>query len=175
MPYSQAFKNRMVQKMTGPAGMSATALSVDCGVSQSSLSRWLREAGKVVVVTKSDENPNGKEQIPRRPRDWSVEEKVRVLAKAASLPPEKLGEFLRHEGLHETDLQQWSQSISEALSAQNEKRARKSSAKDKKRIKALERELRRKDKALAEAAALLVLKKKVQEIWGDEDDDTDRR
>ncbi len=37
---------------------------------------------------------------------------------------------------------------------------------------ALEKELSRKDKALAETAALLVLKKKVQEIWGDEDDPT---
>ena len=43
------------------------------------------------------------------------------------------------------------------------------------RVRKLERELTRKDKALAEAAALLVLKKKVQAIWGDEDDDTDPR
>ena len=41
---------------------------------------------------------------------------------------------------------------------------------DAQRMRALEKELNRKDKALAETAALLVLKKKVQEIWGDEDD-----
>jgi len=41
------------------------------------------------------------------------------------------------------------------------------------RIQALERELRRKDAALAETAALLVLKKKVRAIWGDADDTTD--
>jgi hypothetical protein len=46
---------------------------------------------------------------------------------------------------------------------------------DSKRIKALERELRRKDQALAETAALLVLQKKVRAIWGDEDDDTRRK
>jgi hypothetical protein len=46
------------------------------------------------------------------------------------------------------------------------------SAADLKRIRGLEKELKRKDKALAETAALLVLKKKVQEIWGDEDDST---
>jgi transposase len=40
------------------------------------------------------------------------------------------------------------------------------------RVRELEKELRRKDKALAEAAALLVLQKKVQAIWGDADDDT---
>jgi hypothetical protein len=45
---------------------------------------------------------------------------------------------------------------------------------DIKKIRALEKELKRKDKALAETAALLVLKKKVQEIWGDEDDEPDR-
>ena len=43
------------------------------------------------------------------------------------------------------------------------------------RVRELERELNRKEKALAEAAALLVLKKKAQAIWGDEDDDTDPR
>jgi hypothetical protein len=40
-------------------------------------------------------------------------------------------------------------------------------------MRELRRELKRKDKALAETAALIVLKKKVQAIWGDEDDDTD--
>ena len=42
---------------------------------------------------------------------------------------------------------------------------------DKKRIKHLERELKRKEKALAEVAALLVLQKKVQAIWGDPEED----
>ena len=41
---------------------------------------------------------------------------------------------------------------------------------EKKRIKALERDLRRKEKALAEAAALLVLRKKAEAIWGDGED-----
>ncbi len=40
-------------------------------------------------------------------------------------------------------------------------------------MRELERQLRRKDKALAEAAALLVLQKKAQALWGDADDDTD--
>lgn len=48
----------------------------------------------------------------------------------------------------------------------------KKSTTEAKQIRGLENELRRKDKALAETAALLVLKKKVQAIWGDEDDYT---
>ena len=50
---------------------------------------------------------------------------------------------------------------------------REAAAADAKKIRLLERELLRKDKALAETAALLVLKQKTQAIWGDEDDDTD--
>ncbi|MES9906392.1 MAG: IS3 family transposase, partial [Sedimenticola sp.] len=38
--------------------------------------------------------------------------------------------------------------------------------KEKKKTRQLEKELRRKEKALAEAAALLILEKKVQAIWG---------
>jgi hypothetical protein len=55
------------------------------------------------------------------------------------------------------------------------KRGKDTTAADARQIRQLERDLARKDKALAEAAALLVLQKKVQAIWGDEDDDTDKK
>jgi hypothetical protein len=42
---------------------------------------------------------------------------------------------------------------------------------DKKRIAELERELRRKDKALAETAAILVLRKKMNAFWGNDSED----
>ena len=41
---------------------------------------------------------------------------------------------------------------------------------ERQRVKELERELRRKEKALAETAALLVLRKKMEAIWGDGED-----
>ncbi len=43
---------------------------------------------------------------------------------------------------------------------------------DKKRIKELERELKRKDKALAEAAAILVLRKKFNAYWSDDSEES---
>ena len=63
--------------------------------------------------------------------------------------------------------------VSEALGGSGPRPTERARSEDKRRLKKLERELARKDKALAEAAALLVLQKKVQAIWGDEDDDTD--
>lgn len=174
MPYSEAFKQRMVLKMTGPNALSATRLANEEGLNQPTLSRWLREAGTLLAMTKKDNRSETKENgttSPRRPQDWSLSEKLKVLADTAAIPSEELGAYLRKAGVHEAELEQWRQAVQEAL--QTPRRRRKRQTSEQKRIKELERELRRKEKALAEAAALLVLKKKAQAIWGDEDDDTD--
>jgi fermentation-respiration switch protein FrsA (DUF1100 family) len=110
------------------------------------------------------------EQPPQVGASRSAEEKVRIVMAAAALAPGELGAFLRREGVHEAEVEQWRAAILEALEGGVAKGGR---GADGKRIKELERELRRKDKALAETAALLVLQKKVREIWGDGDDGTD--
>jgi hypothetical protein len=93
---------------------------------------------------------------------------------AAALPPGELGASLRRQGVHEAELEQWRSAVLEAGRAALESSSSKAGrGTEGRRIKELERELRRKDKALAETAALLVLKKKAHEIWGDADDDTD--
>jgi hypothetical protein len=90
------------------------------------------------------------------------------------LPEEELGEYLRRKGLHEAQLEQWRRRATEgATEALQSKRLRKKASVEANRVRALERELRRKEKALAETAALLVLKKKAAAIWGDEDDSTE--
>jgi transposase-like protein len=155
--YSESFKEKAVQKMLPPNGRSAGALAAELGLPQPTLSRWLREARTIGDV----KTPSKK---------WTVVEKLRVLVEAGRLEESELGAFLRREGLHEAQLKQWRAEAESALGGAT-KRSGKSSAQSK-RIKQLERELRRKDKALAEAAAILVLKKKAAAIWGDEDDDT---
>lgn len=106
----------------------------------------------------------------RRPQDWTAEEKYAVMIEAASLPDEELGAFLREKGLHQANLKQWRQEMLTAL-GESKTRPSKPSA-ETRRIRELERELARKEKALAEAAALLLLKKKAQALWGDEDGTT---
>jgi len=89
---------------------------------------------------------------------------MRVVIEAEGLGPAELGEFLRREGLHEATLAQWKQAATEALSPSNrDPKAQ--------RIAELEKQLARKDKALAETAALLLLQKKVQALWAVADDD----
>jgi len=145
----------MVEKMLPPNGQSATALAAETGLPQPTLSRWLHRARTVGVM---------------KVKRWSLVEKLRVVIEASRLEDAKLGEFLRREGLHETQLTQWRAELETALE-EAPPRSRGKSA-EAYRIKELERELRRKEKALAETAALLVLKKKAAAIWGEEEDDT---
>lgn len=174
--YTDAFKAQMVRKMIGPPGMTATALAKEVGVSQSQLSRWLRQAATLPPMTPNDND--------RSPKTWTPEEKLRVLAQAHGLEGEALGALLRREGLHAADLQAWRDAAAGALAAEaapSPVDQRRETTQAKKRVRELERELRRKDKALAETAALLVLEKKLKALnWddggegGDTDDESEK-
>ena len=183
MPYTDAFKTQMVKRMVGPSGVSAATLARQVGVSQPTLSQWLRAANRVAAMTPpSDEK---KPALPPGPKKWTPEEKLRVLAAAQELKGEELGALLRGEGLHEAQLREWQQAAAGALSGTASEplpaKERKRLAAAEKRVKELERELHRKEKALAETAALLVLEKKLQAMgWderhlADEDDSGDEK
>lgn len=165
--YSDRFRSEMVSKMLGPNAVSARALAGRVGVGQPTLSRWLREA-KMSAVSRGSK----KAETPRRrSRQWTAAEKLRVVIEAGALDEAGVGELLRREGLHQADLQHFRE---EALAGLGTKPARPGESPEAKRIKELERELSRKEKALAEAAALLVLRKKLNALWGEaEGEDTD--
>ena len=169
--YSEAFKRKVLQRLLMPNGPSANSLSQEVGVAQSTLSRWLREAATLDPVTKR-RRPRPSLNRPveqKRPDDRHADEKLRLMLEASALPEAELGEFLRRNGLHEADLAAWREA---ALAALSGGQAGPSRGSEGKRVRELEKELRRKDKALAETAALLVLQKKVRAIWGDGDEDT---
>lgn len=154
---------KMIHRLTGPERISATALSAEVGVPQSTLSRWLREAATVssMVKTKNDEAAT---QPVKRPQDWSPEERLRVVVAAGELGEAQLGAFLRREGLHEAILTQWRRAALNAL--KNPGTNARKGLQPSRQIRKLEAELRRKDKALAETAALLVLQGKAEALWG---------
>ncbi len=166
MNYPTSFRSRMVRRMTGPDALSATALARETGIAQPTLSRWLRTAGTVAPMSDSPD------RAPRRPQDWSADEILAAITEAAALSDEDLGAFLRRKGLHEAHLETWRARMMAGLETPVQRSGRSPEAK---RIKELERELRRKEKALAELAALLVLQKKLREIWGDEEGGTTPR
>ena len=153
-PYSVAFKQRMVQRLTGKDAVSAVRLARETGVRQQNLSRWLEEARSLPFVA------TDKPIV----REWTVEQKARVLAEACKLTGERLTAYLERECVKLAEFERWRLALEDGAGV---------SAAMTKRIRNLERELARKEKALAEAAALLVLKKTVASFRQDEDDDTD--
>lgn len=171
MTYTEGFKANMVRRMAGPDGISATALAREVGVPQQSLSRWLRDAS---VVTQPDNSsiPPESQMPPKRPQDRSAEEKLKIVTEAEMIPEEQLGAFLRRNGIHEAQLREWRSMMLSGL--QKPSRSTKNTEETKK-IQQLEKELQRKEKALAEAAAIIILKKKVQSIWGGEEEPTDKK
>jgi len=160
--------------MAGPERISAVALAREVGIGQPTLSRWLRdarEAGRTSNATDRSDVANKKRSTKKQ---WTVDEKLRVLVESSKLKDDELGEYLRREGMHEATLAQWREDATTGLTAAS-KRASSKNSPEAKRIAALERELLRKERALAECAALLTLQKKVREIWGDGESDTDTR
>lgn len=172
MVYTKSFKAKMVQRLTLPNAVSATALSKETGVSQGQLSRWVLQARTVASMSK---DPPSDSVLQASSEARSASEKVRIVMAAAALGPAELGAFLRREGVHEAALEQWREAVVLSATSALEGDAAPSHlrAVDGKRIKELERELRRKDKALAETAALLVLQKKFRAYLEERDKDTD--
>lgn len=168
MKYSEKFKAKMVEKMTGPDACSATSLAGETGVSQQTLSRWLKTA-KVRAVTQDDNPPKGSSSRKR-----SATEKLRIYTASSVLKDDELGEFLRREGLHEAELRALQKEVREAaVEGLQPKAKRRGLSGEQKRIRKLEKELKRKEKALAETAALLVLQGKVQAFLASQDEEGD--
>jgi len=147
-----------------PNAMSVAQVSRETGVSEQSLYNWrnrFRQRGKAVPAD------------PKNPENWSGESKLAVVIETAGLNEQELAEYCRRKGLYVEQLARWREA---AISGAENERAlsaaeRREAQRDRKTIGKLEKELNRKEKALAEAAALLVLQKKARAIWGDGEDD----
>lgn len=170
MEYTEGFRARMIERLAGPDPISATALAKEVGVSQNTLSRWLREASTLASMGSKKNERRGGAQSPRK---WSGAEKLQVVLEAAKIPDADLGEFLRKKGIYETDLKAWREAARQALEGGD--MAAKHSAAAARRIKELEQDLAKKDKRLKAVNALLELQKKVREIWGDAEEPTQTR
>ncbi|MCF6325624.1 MAG: transposase [Gammaproteobacteria bacterium] len=161
--YTDEFKEQVVRKMMPPNAMSVAELSREIGISGATLYNWrnkYRKEGKAVPAD------------PSNPERWSGENKLAVLIESAALNEQELSEYCRRKGLYVEQILRWK----EAAIAGNEsgerltKAERQALKKERSKSRRLEKELNRKEKALAEIAALLVLKKKAQAIWGEDED-----
>ena len=147
--YSQEFKDRAVARLLPPESAPVQTVSQDLGVSAATLERWRAEALST----------------PARERVWTAAARLQAVITTAAMDEAQRGAWCRENGVYPSELQQWKENATAALSEMPEERATPQQTREaRKRIKELERDVRRKDKALAETTALLVLSKKFEAI-----------
>jgi transposase len=139
-------------------------VALEFGIGRSTIGKWLREYKQTGNI-----NLNSKE---KRPKDWTATERLSALIETGTMTEEERASWCRKKGIFTHHLEQWKKDAISAMTPlkTNKEQNEKEKALQKE-ISVLKRDLLRKDKALAETAALLVLKKKVQEIWGEPEDD----
>ena len=159
-----ARKEAILNKMLSPHPPTVSSLSKQVGISEPTLYNWrkqLRQTGRAVP------------EPDRTSESWSAQTKFAVVVETAALNEAQLAEYCRSKGLYPEQVKAWRET---AIASQNE--ARQVNAQEhhqakgyRKQIKQLEREITRKNSALAEAAALLILQKKMRALWeGGEDE-----
>jgi len=168
--FTQPFKIQAVEKaLSRASGVTLKEVSVSLGIGYSTLGKWLIESRnhEFESIETSEKKPMTNE---KRPQDWSMEERLNMVIACASLGDDALNQYCREKGVYAHHVKQWkkdfSKDNSESTNAKNSQQIKSLNAEN----KLLKKELNRKERALAETAALLVLQKKVTSIWGSDED-----
>lgn len=159
MRYSPERKEAVLRKMMPPDNLTIKDLAIEEGISEATLFNWRKQAReKGLLMPDGGSGPEG----------WSARDKFTAVLESAAFNETDLAEYCRKKGIYPEQVSRWRTVCENANDWDREHNLRlKASQKaDKQRIRQLERELNRKEKALAEAAVLLVLQKKFQAVWG---------
>ena len=162
--YSEERKASVIKKLLPPNNRSVSDVAKEEGISDQTLYNWrnqIKNKGLAVPGKKS------------KSEDWSAQAKLATVIETAAMTELELGEYCRKNGLYPEQISRWKTAcLQGAQAAAQEHRQKQLEAKqDKKRIRQLEKELQRKEKALAETAALLVLRKKLDALWEENEAD----
>ena len=166
-PYSEAVKADVRRRMSPPNRQSVMEIARELGIHAITLYKWRkawRLQGEVVPASEKEAE------------SWSATDKSTVVLETAGLNATELGGYCRERGLYPEQVDRWRKAAQDAnaqplLTMADQKDLQKRHQEDQREIKRLQQELRRKDKALAEAAALLIASKKIQAYWGEGGED----
>ena len=166
-PYSEAVKADVRRRMSPPNRQSVVEIARELGIHAITLYKWRkawRLQGEVVPASEKEAE------------SWSAADKFTVVLETAGLNATELGGYCRERGLYPEQVDRWRKAAQDAnaqpfLTMADQKDLQKRHQEDQREIKRLQQELRRKDKALAEAAALLIASKKIQAYWGEGGED----
>jgi len=156
--YSTERKAAVMRKLLPPNNQPVAEVAKAEGITEATLYTWRKQAQQQGIPV-----PGSGKQTD----DWSAEAKFATVVETATMNAVQISEYSRSKGLYPEQIKRWRQACIEGteLSVEQQQNQRAATRRDKQRIQSLERELTRKEKALAETAALLVLRKKLDALW----------
>ena len=161
--YPDEFKASIITKLLAPKNADIPALAIESGIPKDTLYSWRikhRRRDQQVKAQKTDDNSK-----------ISSSDKFNIVIETAHMNQAELSAYCRSKGLYPEQIEAWRTQCRQANTNLSPQADRKKFNEQTKEIQQLKSELNRKEKALAEAATLLILKKKVNQIWGDAEDD----
>ena len=163
--YPKERKDAIINKMLPPQSMSVPKLVKQENIPYGTLYTWKQQ----YLRNTSKEMPN----MPTSNAKWTANQKFAAIIETSTLNEQKLNEYCRKQGLYSTDIEAWK--IAFIKGSQYQSTANKDDKNKLKQLRteneSLKRDLRRKEKALAETAALLVLRKKLDALWEESEDE----
>lgn len=156
--YSEERKSAVVQKLLPPLCVPIAQLARQEGIARATLYAWRKQASEESPVLLG---------LPHQGAAWSAQARLAAVIETATLSAIEVAAYCREKGLYSEQIKAWRLAFLASPTREGNSHSGHAAQHraDKKRIGELERELRRKDKALAETAALLVLRKKYQTLW----------
>lgn len=173
--YTDGFKEQAVQKALQRAPtVTLQAVADELGCGYSTLHRWVGDYGRRPDTPEPEASPMTRTPMTRTPstEPLTTADKLDLVIACAGLDDEALGAHCRRHGVYPHQVAQWKAEFAGSALGSGATSRSSDTKPLKQEVKSLKRELRRKEKALAEAAALLVLQKKVRTLWIDDEDDS---
>ena len=163
MKYSPELKEAILRRILPPNSESIAKVAREEGLPEQTIRNWRNEARENGTPAPARDNSE----------KWSTQDKFLIVVETASMNESELASYARTKGLYVEQIRQWRDACMNANGgvAKEAARLNRELKEEQKARRKLEKEMQRKDKALAEAAALLVLSKKANAIWGDPGDD----
>ncbi len=157
--YTEDFKKSIVQKALANPERSPRHTALEAGLGNSTLYGWIKKYGG--SIEKLENTPK------KSPQDWTSEERFNMLLETANLTEEAQGVYCRQKGIYQHQLAQWREAFMKPKTEINHSKELAELKLLRAENLALKKDLNRKDKALAETSALLILKKKADLLWGE--------
>ena len=161
--YPAQVKASILAKALAPNAPSVVELAKEFNIPYATLYTW--------TSSMLNKKPIKQVNKAQRPKDKSALDKLQAVIETMNKTEEEKSAYCRHNGIYIGHLDEWKQQMLTSLGLGNTKQEKADNLQITNEIKQLKRDLYRKDKALAEVSALLILKKKADLLWGESEDD----